>query len=423
MAASWIELGRNPKLTTTTEDGGETHTLDVNAVVNLGNVTVGEGSVADTGDPVPDGATLIGWDDAGTLVSVSVTNPLPIVGNLSVSEGSVGTTGDPVPAGATFIGYEDGSGDLIGVSEATPLPVVGEVTGNLTLEASDIQIGAVEIKNATTDDRLVISAAGAAKVDGSGVTQPISAASLPLPTGAATAANQTTANASLGNIDTNTATIASGVYAEDDASANGHAGFGVLGVRQDTPANTGADGDYEFLKMSGGRLWASTIITGNVSVIGPTAENSAVATAPVTIGGRAKTALPTAVDDGDAINWLMSKFGQGIVRLALRENQGAQFTYLTNTTKTTIVTADANNRLDIHRLVISNKSSGTISVLIEDDATARTEYTLPAGTFAGFSGSLPLLQAAGNKSWSATLSATPSGGNVSVTAEFVKAGS
>lgn len=38
-------------------------------------------------------------------------------------------------------------------------------------------------------------------VDGSGVTQPVSAASLPLPTGASTAANQTTANASLSSID------------------------------------------------------------------------------------------------------------------------------------------------------------------------------------------------------------------------------
>lgn len=37
-----------------------------------------------------------------------------------------------------------------------------------------------------------VSAAGAVKVDGSAVTQPVSAASLPLPAGAATSANQTT---------------------------------------------------------------------------------------------------------------------------------------------------------------------------------------------------------------------------------------
>lgn len=46
-----------------------------------------------------------------------------------------------------------------------------------------------------------LSAAGNVKVDGSGVTQPISAASLPLPSGAATSALQTTGNASLASID------------------------------------------------------------------------------------------------------------------------------------------------------------------------------------------------------------------------------
>lgn len=43
--------------------------------------------------------------------------------------------------------------------------------------------------------------ANGVKTDGSAVTQPVSAASLPLPTGASTAANQATANASLASID------------------------------------------------------------------------------------------------------------------------------------------------------------------------------------------------------------------------------
>eukprot|EP01032_Pedospumella_encystans_P008603 gene8603-10192_t len=43
---------------------------------------------------------------------------------------------------------------------------------------------------------------GRMPVDGSGVTQPVSAASLPLPTGAATSAAQTTGNNSLSSIDT-----------------------------------------------------------------------------------------------------------------------------------------------------------------------------------------------------------------------------
>lgn len=55
---------------------------------------------------------------------------------------------------------------------------VNGTTGALLVEATlstgDIQIGAVELKNATTDDRAIVSAAGAVKVDGSAVTQPVS---------------------------------------------------------------------------------------------------------------------------------------------------------------------------------------------------------------------------------------------------------
>jgi hypothetical protein len=48
---------------------------------------------------------------------------------------------------------------------------------------------------------LKVAVQGTVTVDGSGVTQPISAASLPLPSGAATAAKQDTGNASLASID------------------------------------------------------------------------------------------------------------------------------------------------------------------------------------------------------------------------------
>lgn len=52
-----------------------------------------------------------------------------------------------------------------------------------------------------------VTAGNALLVDASATTQPISAVSLPLPTGAATSANQTTANSSLANIETYTSRI------------------------------------------------------------------------------------------------------------------------------------------------------------------------------------------------------------------------
>lgn len=62
----------------------------------------------------------------------------------------------------------------------------------------------VKVLDSGGTNTLSVSAGGAAKVDGSAVTQPVSAASLPLPTGAATAAKQDTGNTSVASLDTKT---------------------------------------------------------------------------------------------------------------------------------------------------------------------------------------------------------------------------
>ena len=66
----------------------------------------------------------------------------------------------------------------------------GLVTANQGTPASTANRWPVQLTDGT--DLSLVSAAGALLVDGSGVTQPISAASLPLPTGASTSALQTT---------------------------------------------------------------------------------------------------------------------------------------------------------------------------------------------------------------------------------------
>jgi hypothetical protein len=84
----------------------------------------------------------------------------------------------------------------------------------------------------------------------------------------------------------NLATVAGAVRAEDAASADGHTGIGLLAVRKGTPANTsGADGDYEFLQISGGRLWASvaidTALPSGSNVIGALSANQSINNAQV----------------------------------------------------------------------------------------------------------------------------------------------
>lgn len=84
-------------------------------------------------------------------------------------------------------------------------------------------------------------------------------------------------------------TLAGAVRAEDEASAGGHTGFVVMARRTDTPAaQSGTDGDYEFLQVVDGRLAATTTVSGTVTV-----DGSGV-TQPISHG--ALTELAAAID-------------------------------------------------------------------------------------------------------------------------------
>jgi hypothetical protein len=84
---------------------------------------------------------------------------------------------------------------------------------------------------------------------------PITASSLPLPTGAATAANQVTANSSL-------ATIATLSKAEDSAHASGDTGIPTWGVANEAQTVLVADGDYVGQARD---TRGNTLVTGNVA--------------------------------------------------------------------------------------------------------------------------------------------------------------
>lgn len=163
-----------------------------------------------------------GWEDLPSI-SVTVNNP------------SVGTNGAAAPTSSNEIGFIDGSGNLQGVSAANPLPVdihldtvvVSENLTEVNSQPVDVGIGAAGVGTqrvaVSSDSSMSISGnvtvvqptgsnlhvqidagsatigkvdqgaggASAWKVDGSAVTQPVSAVALPLPSGAATSANQT----------------------------------------------------------------------------------------------------------------------------------------------------------------------------------------------------------------------------------------
>jgi hypothetical protein len=104
------------------------------------------------------------------------------------SNAAAGATGSAVPADASYTGFKDGGGNNTGVSASTPFPVT-----DAAVEAAILSnIMQVNLTNAS------IAVTGTFWQ----ATQPVSAVSLPLPTGASTSALQTTTNTDLATINT-----------------------------------------------------------------------------------------------------------------------------------------------------------------------------------------------------------------------------
>jgi hypothetical protein len=186
---------------TSTASGANHQALDVIIYDTSGNPITSFGG-GGGGTQYADGASQatptgnqINWNQSGTQRAVSLTQALPI---------QPGT-------GATFASTQSGTWNIADITGTVSLP---------TGAATETTLAAVNTKlpsNLTvTSTRLL--------VDGSGVTQPVSATSLPLPTGASTSALQTTGNTSLGNLDTN-------IGAQSDAVATSDTGtFSLLAL-------------------------------------------------------------------------------------------------------------------------------------------------------------------------------------------------
>jgi hypothetical protein len=217
-------------------------------------VSVGADGTANDAVPVSNGldTTATGVLAAGLVAQVDDTSPS------TVTENQFG----PVRMSSRRALLVEG------VTSGTAIPV-SDNGGSLTVDGT-------------------VAVSGTVTVDGSGVTQPVSHAGLTalngaisgtevqvdvvssaLPSGAATAANQSTSNTALSAIQTAVETLDNAVRAEDEASAGGHSGLVVLARRTDTPgAQSGTDGDYEFLQVTGGRLATQTTVSGTVTVDG-----------------------------------------------------------------------------------------------------------------------------------------------------------
>lgn len=156
---------------------------------------------------------------------------------------------------------------------------------------------------------------------------------------------------------------------------------------------------------------------------GPTASGSAVAAAPLTTGGRAATANPTAVADGQAVNATFDKLGKQVVVGAIRDLKGVTQTQVSNTTsETTIVAAVASTFLDLYGIILANTGASTTKVTIKDSTagTTRAIIEVPTLETRGFMLSVDsaLVQGTVNNNWTVTCGTATTA--LEVTAFWVK---
>ena len=180
------------------------------------NGQVASGS-ADAGNPVKVGGV---YNTSGLSLSngqrgdlqLDSSGNLKVSGTISATNPSVSATGAAVPASATYSGMNV-SGNLVGL------------TGS----------------------------ANGLKVDGSAVTQPISAASLPLPSGASTAANQSTIIAALGS----------------PFQAGGSIGNTAFGISGSLPAGSNAIGSVSVSNFPATQPVSGTVAVSNFPATQP----------------------------------------------------------------------------------------------------------------------------------------------------------
>jgi hypothetical protein len=135
--------------------------------------------------------TAIPSSQSGTwnVTNVSGTVSLPTGASTEATLSSLDAKVTAVNTGAVVV---SSSALPSGASTAAKQPAIG-TAGTASADVITVQ---------------GVASMTALKVDGSAVTQPVSAVSLPLPSGASTSALQTTGNTSLGNLDTNLGAVA-----------------------------------------------------------------------------------------------------------------------------------------------------------------------------------------------------------------------
>lgn len=219
---------------------------------------------------------------------------------------------------------------------------------------------------------LDITAASAAKVDGSAVTQPVSAVSLPLPSGAATEATLSSLNGKVTAVNTGATVISSAL----PAGSNNIGDVDVLtvpadpfGANADAASATGSiSAKLKFIASTGIPITGTVTVgshavtnAGTFAVQAGTVAHDAVDSGnPVKVGFKAYNANPTAVSSADRTDAISDLIGRQVtVPYSIPENTWTAClgSDITNTTSTQVKAATASIRHYITSVSISNMAA------------------------------------------------------------------
>jgi hypothetical protein len=156
-----------------------------------------------------------------TTANGYLSNIQTYTGNVSSDLANIiGTVGSSVPADATLMSGKDPSANLHAVAVDGNGYLQVNIQASPTLGVNVSEWGGA----ATALGQTTMSASVPVAIASDQSTLPVSAASLPLPTGAATAANQVTGNTSLSNIDASTSATSTNLGTQADTPATSDSG-------------------------------------------------------------------------------------------------------------------------------------------------------------------------------------------------------
>lgn len=286
-------------------------------------------------------------------------------------------------------------GERTPITALTPLPVT--FSDEVDVSGSTIEVTASTLPTgAATEATLgsVLTALGDLTTPAD--TQPISAAALPLPSGAATAALQTQPGVDIGDVTVNNAAGAAAVNIQDggnsitvDGTVTANAGSGTFAVSAASlPLPSGASTSAKQPALGTAGTPSSDVLTvqGAASMTallvtpgGNVAHDAADSGNPVKVGGKATSGLPAEVSSGDRADLVTDLHGRLLTAQITPAMQISKpFRYTSAQTGTNLWDPTSGKRIAITHVLLGSGATTAGRLILWFGANGDTTYT--AGT-------------------------------------------